>query len=484
MSAVFWSTRGEFAINSREVKDSGKGAITTNRFPHSPLKLSEISDDFFASSLGMSTLATATQYASAVPVLFNTRAIKITDLWNGAGVKPSPRYKIEAQDGLIFHANKIVNITGLGDPHVPVKDPASRELILKSFAQTNREGTLLGRITNSDDFLSIVGNRKRLGLTFVTESKAKTYVVIAPGDGGKIAVEKLLSPDFSPDLKIVWIAQKSVTPEAFREATFFRYHGISEEIGKRIETIPDYATRFVPLPDGRIQVFADGIAQSAIGDHVILATGYKNNFSSLLRDVIGASSVTAENVTSKVREIGDVTNVGTRLKIENAPEQDIYAGGVAAVPLASEAELNKSITQNPVSIENLGPRTSALAKALVTGTHSEMVLKQGHQLVSVSLDAIGSANRNRIAISRLRSRIEVSRLLRKYDLQAKQFTLRVNEQKLTVEGLTEESARKLLADLQSDLGLLHTLATAARGGELRLTVPAAEGRADVENIAY
>ncbi|MBO9666498.1 MAG: hypothetical protein J7501_06750 [Bdellovibrio sp.] len=487
-----WSTmEGEFKINSPELRDQTQGLRSANRFPFSPLKMNALTANEFANSRDMSTLATGTQYSSDVPVLFGHRVTAITDLWKDAATGAGYHYKVELSSGLIFETNKIIDATGLGDLKLTFKDEASRSLVMNEVKNIRRDEDEMSGIMTSDDFLRVTRNRRLNKKNFVSETENMNFVVIAPGDGGKIAVEKILSEDFAASANITWIAQKAETPDAFRASYFRRYHTvIPDQIGQRIHPIPEYAARIERLDNGTYNVITDsGVVVNS--PHVIIATGYENHFTKLLTGMSSNESpLSSQQIFAPVTANGRPTAIGVRMVNGAGVPQNIYRVGVAAGSLATPEELKVAITHNPVAVEVLGPRTAAMAQLLVPGHAASIILRGSPKTSYQTQMAISSGSvisNEPVAAQRIEFSLELARVLRKVDIQAEKFSMEFHKEsadqiELVVSGLEGRSASKLAVLLRNNAKLTSLLQTIAKEST-KVTVPVSQQRADVENMS-
>lgn len=507
ISSVFGNLQRTFRINSPE--PSGQSA---NQFPNSPLAMKDLTSDLFPNSLHMSTLATATQYAAGVPTLFKQKVVSVTDLKGHPQAKA--RYMIQTDRGLKAYANKLVIATGLGTTTLPIKDVASLEMLKKEMAQTHPETGRLGRVMTVDDFLTIVSSGIRNKKDFYRETDGKVFAVIGQGDGGKIAIEAITNtcpsiceaakatgrPVFADTLKVTWVGQRAQTPAEYRDSTWERYYDIAEQFGTKIRPIPDYASSVRKLPDGRYEIFCEKTNTLVIADYLVFATGYRHQYLETLAHLLGSRALSPQEfelrpITAQIMPTGPETVVGKRIGIVGAPvEQDIYVVGPAAGPLASEGELKTSITENPVSVEVLGPRTAAVAKMIVKP------LAGSSRSVTLTRDANGLV-RGRVVLPethlrlsagalRLVLKTDLVRALNQVGLAGESFTLRLGVNKgsastaqVSVSGLSPNSGRDLLALLQKNKNLLTTLGEILSAqGPIQISVPVHQGRVQGQNI--
>lgn len=423
VSSVFGPLRGTFRINSRE--EANRSA---NYYPSSPLAMRDLTKDMFATSLHMAILATAAQDTSNVPVLFNQKIVRLIDR---AGSGAAYRYLAITDTGLAIPANKIVFGTGLGQFRNPFKDRESTEIVESEIQNFDAFEQNLKGVMTGDQFLTIFGNRKRKSHDFQAETKGKMIVVVGPDDGGKIVNEALTSKLFSSDLKIGWVGQKASTGEGYRESTWFRYFDLGNYIGTTISPVPSHANWIKRLPDGRYQVYCGETDSLIVADHVILATGYKENYSPVVQTLITDGK---EHAISKVPvlpadpELAKAGAIGVQLAISGLPPQDIYVAGPAAGQLATESALKDSMTGNPVSVEVLGPRTALLARALVKDQSSDLSLNGTAETVSTIQNfeipqPTDDVMQEDLGEAELLARLEWTKVIRHANLNVSQLTV-------------------------------------------------------------
>lgn len=488
VSRVFGKMRGTFDLNSRELPDR-----STNRYPASPVAMKDLTPAEFVSSLSMAAMATSAQYSSAVPVLFNNKVVDVVDSWSLGDSREKPRYLVRTSAGLAIRANKVVYATGLGDPVVPLKDPASKAFLTEEMQKTDTRSAELNDVMNVDDFHAVVSRAKELGLDLGPKIKGKTHLVLGQGDGGKITIEEILKLD--PEAKIIWVGQKAKTPDEYKASTWERYFRIASKIGTQIQTVGDYASTVERRVDGRFVVTCEKIQAIVEGDMIYLATGYAKSYPQTLNNLKGPRSLESsqwatQKILSPLENGQERTAIGVRLMTNPTDRQDLFVVGPGAGQLATSKELEASVTENPVSIEVLGPRTAAMARRLVAqGADAVTTLYSSRYRVTEGRLNFGSSNdasKLSLAATELMFKVEFTRLLRRFDVEGRELDMRFRASNdgatavASVGGLKPESAQVLLRVIEADPEMRALLPVLLAQGELYVKLPLREGRALAE----
>lgn len=467
VSKVFGDLGGSFLINSRETSTE-----STNIFPGSPVVMKDFTSAMFPNSIHMGLLATVTQRTSSVPLLLGHKVTSIVDT-SIEGQAAQGRYRLTTEKGLIVYTDKVVLATGLGSPSSKVRDPGFQKLLAEGERLHTEAPEKIYPVMLVDTFLRTVTLKETGKIkTIQTDLKNKTVAVIGVGDGAKIGIEALLTK-FDPSLKILWLGQKATSPESYKETTWFRYHGLAPEIGKRIlGGFEGHVTAGKEMPSGQIELTYGEQNKTVLADYVINCTGYDNAVPPLLQNISGKpqkTKITLQDVEFAVPEIAaSETIIGKKVEVEGLPAQDIFVIGPAAGALASPKELNSSITQNPVAIENLAYRSRAMADYLF-----------GNQKPSAAILKAGNTLRTRrypvhneplllLDKSSLHSllKTEAHRVLRELQLPPKGLLLKAkihqNQLEVSVLGLSAESATRALKKIEEDKDLLSIITQNAR----------------------
>lgn len=364
VSKVFGDLAGSFRINSSERGDS-----SSNVFPGAPLQMKEFTTQKFPNSVHMGLLGSVAQRASQVAVLFNNTVLSIQDL-SSAGIKAPGRYLIITSQGLRVYANKIVLSTGLGAPSTKVLDPSFRTLLDKYTNEHQENPRKILPVMMVDSFLRTIAlNEQGPAVQALKEIKNKSIAVIGAGDGARIAVEAIMK-DMHPSVRVLWMGQKAQTPDQYKATTWERYHDIASEMGKRIQGgFIGHVSAGRVLSNGKIELTYGENQQQVGADYVINATGYDNVIPQLVSQLskpAEAQVLIYEPVQEKIPELTSrKTVIGKRLEVEDLPGQEIYVIGPAGGAFATAKELLMTYTENPVSIEVLGPRTRTMADFLL-----------------------------------------------------------------------------------------------------------------------
>ncbi|GEM_PF-3694573 len=476
ISKVFGDLGGSFLINSRETPTE-----STNIFPGSPVAMKDFTSAMFANSIHMGLLATVTQRTSSVPLLLGHKVTSIVDT-SLEGQPSQGRYRLTTEKGLTVYTDKVVLATGLGSPSSKVKDPGFQKLLAQSERLHLEAPEKLYPVMLVDTFLRTVTLKETGKIkTIETDLKNKTVAVIGVGDGAKIGIEALLTK-FDPTVKILWLGQKATSPESYKETTWFRYHGLAPEIGKRIlGGFEGHVTAGKATPTGQIELTYGEQNKTVLADYVINCTGYDNAVPPLLQNIPGKpqqAKITLQDVEFVVPEIAaSETIIGKKVEVEGLPAQDIFVIGPAAGALASPNELNSSITQNPVAIENLAYRSRAMADYLFGANKtSDSVLKTGNTLRTrrypvhdEPLLLLDKSSLHNLL------KTEAHRVLRELQLPPNGLLLKAkihqNQLEVSVLGLSAESATRALKKIEADKDLLGIITqNARRASEVSLAI--------------
>ncbi len=468
VSKVFGELGGSFRINSREAQHE-----STNVFPGSPVQMKDFTSAFFPNSIHMGLMATVTQRTSNVPLLLGHKVVSVVDT-RMTGEPAKARYKVITEQGLAVYTDKVVISTGLGAPSSRVKDASFDALLKQGEAVHQVAPEKLSPVMMVDSFLRTMTLKETNKIAKIDgDVKNKTIAVIGVGDGARIAIEAIVEK-MDPTVKVLWLGQKAQNVAEYRESTWFRYHGLAPEMGQRVlGGFAGYVTAGKQLPNGKIELTYGEQNQTVSADYVINATGYDNVVPSLVQSITGKTQkneVIYEDIKALRPEISTTeTIIGKRLKIEGLPVQDIYVIGPAGGAHASPAELNYSTTQNPVSVENLGPRSRAMADYLLVGLGLSVKnpLTSGYSLKSGFLKPQSGP----LLLLDKQSlyhvvKTEAHRALRPLGVPASGILLRVRHQGTSIEvsvlGLSAPSAQKALESVLKDSDLTALLEQAAR----------------------
>ena len=363
VSKVFGDLAGSFKINSSERENR-----SSNIFPGAPLQMKDLTTQMFPNSVHIGLLGSVAQRASQVPVLFNNTVLSIQDL-KSAGEKAPGRYLITTSQGLKIYADKVVLSTGLGTPSTKVLDPSFQSVLNKYTDEHRKNPRKILPVMMVDSFLRTIAlNEFGPKVSALKEIKNKSIAVIGAGDGARIAVEAIIK-EMHPSVRVLWMGQKAETPEQYKATTWERYYGIAPEMGKRIQGgFVGHVSAGRVLESGKIEL-TYGEGKQVQADYVINATGYDSVIPQLvskLSKAVENPELSFESVQEKIPELTSPTTViGKRLEVADLAGQEIYIIGPAGGPFATPKELLMTATENPVSIEVLGPRTRTMADYLL-----------------------------------------------------------------------------------------------------------------------
>ncbi len=471
VSKVFGDLAGSFRINSSERKGQ-----SLNVFPGSPLEMQDLTQQTFPNSVHMGLMGSAAQRASHVPVLLENKVTSIEDT-RLTHQKAPGRYIVKTSQGITVFTDKIVLSTGLGEPSTRIPDENFQKIMRASTEQHLKDPRQLLPVMMVDSFLRLVALNEGPGkINYTSKVKNKTIAVIGAGDGARIAVEALVQK-FDPTLKILWLGQTAKTPDEYRATTWSRYFGIADEMGNRIQGgFVGHVKSGRQLTDGSVELIY-GDNQKVTSDYVINATGYDNVIPALVSQLTGhvlPAKVDYRSVTGAVPEVtSDLTVIGKQIEIASIPEQDIFVIGPAGGAFASPEELLRSATENPVSVEVLGPRSKAMADFVlqnVAAPQQIRIAKVDGSLNSQRVEVPNGKARLNVDLKALENlaKIEIIESLREFKIADGTLLLQVkstgsaSQIVLSVANLSQKNSILILQKIKSQPGLLNLLQKIAK----------------------
>ena len=493
VSNVFGKMDGTFRINS---------PAQANTFPGSPIQQKDIASKPYATSLDLGTLATTAAYSSRADILFENPVVAITDMHWAQSKNDSPRYRVQTATGVVVYANELVLAPGLGKVSFPFKDAATIDLVEKAFAKNLESPNEYQPIMTVDTFLGMVKNNvvgareQKAKFSLEAETHGKSIAVIGSGDGGKIAVEALTNRGpipgnlnssgkkvFADDLTVHWVGQSAKTPTEYKNSTWKRYFPIAKDIGGKIQTYDGYLQTIRQLPNGRFEIiYGDGARLEV--DNIILATGYKNLVPSLMSNLNG-ELIEAANITMEP-VVRNGTAIGSRVVVKDGPQQDVYVIGPGAGPIKTKEELSASRTGNPVSVENLGPGSSAMVEVATKPAQRLINLGAAQSTFAYSLNQINvKANAsNDIDVLTVATKLELHRSLIGMSSN-ENITVGVTyKNDLSISGLDKASADLVYGKISANQELVSALKKIAQKTlGFKVQVPATEGVLRVDQAA-
>lgn len=467
VSKVFGDLAGSFRINSSERENR-----SSNVFPGSPLQMKDFTTQTFPNSVHMGLMGSVAQRASQVPVLLNNTVLAIQDL-KSAGEQGPGRYLITTSQGLTIYADKVVLSTGLGTPSTKVLDPSFQTLLSKYTNEHREDPRKILPVMMVDSFLRTIAlNEVGPAVRALKEIKNKSIAVIGAGDGARIAVEAIIK-DMHPSVRVLWLGQKAETPEQYKATTWERYYDIAPEMGKRIQGgFIGHVSAGRLLENGKVEL-TYGEGKQVNADYVINATGYDNvipHLVSQLSKPAESQVLVYEPIQEKIPELTSRTTViGKRLEVEDLPGQEIYIIGPAGGPFATPKELLMTATENPVSIEVLGPRTRTMADYLLEKVPAQekqrrILNSDKPSLQSFQLkvpEKVLALNVTPDSLQNL-AKVELTAALREFKFNQGHLTLQVAKSKndeitVSVLNLSSPGAKMVGERLQTELKLLVIL---------------------------
>jgi uncharacterized small protein (DUF1192 family) len=508
---VFHSIKG-FDINTKELLTrSGNG------FPASPVQLKDFNftDELFASAEGLGQLTQATYQYADVDMIFRNPVVK----WSK---EPRPgawpgMYKVETGTGVTVYTNSGLVGTGFGSPIHRLTDAGSvaiwnkHESLIRSTNFATNAGFAPG-VQSVDNFLTVAQRDVQLGRNSMARYRGKKVMVIGGGDGGNIAVEgttglnRQLNPTGADTgVETIWLNQKHKTGNEFRNS-------LSERLKPRYERIADAFDdgRVIPV-DGRIvriEEFTRGretkfrvfysdqagkaVTEPIVVDHLVFATGYTNNHSSvspIFAGMVGqgnrSDDLLFRHLDGRVdeftpyREFRTTQPITARLEVSGVPENVFMTGQVANTPI-TDAQW-----EIPVGgfIDILGPRSAAtgtlLAHSLAPQRLSRFeVIRQltpasGTHLQYIPLRVRNAPNPQitNLIVADVDTKIELGKVLRNFkSAPHAQFKMVITEGSVRIDGLAKTSADEIIASIRENQPLMESLAHHFRLGRKELEI--------------
>jgi hypothetical protein len=313
----------------------------------SPVQVEDLNADPYPTAADIGDAAAIGLYAAArkgTPILVNTAVAGIEEVNGKRG-----RYRVTMRDntsGETMHVftNQIIDATGLGQPSVPLKDPASRSYIDEQTARLkalsaralpdqgvmHSEDMLRATVDAPDDHILDIVRKSEGDITIVgwgDSSKTPLLRIREVAEQAGVSMRELLGTR-----KIVWIGPKS--HEDIENGLWGPYAGLK----------PYFDEGLVEVQPGRLETISavEGANQSALtvrkkdgsvtrlqSGRVILAMGMKSASESFLRKL--APQLAPE---MKVPVHGDDpafedSALCTQLHVDGK-EHDIYFVGMAS----------------------------------------------------------------------------------------------------------------------------------------------------------
>lgn len=397
-----------FVVNTEEgPRASG------NEFPGSPLQARDFNPNqfrFVDSSVFGQTTAAAHQYADS-DIVFNTRVLGVA-LESTPGAWPAP-YKtiveITLPDGTktlrSVYSRATLAATGMGRPDMKIAHAPTRELIETEKAATqsalddpNRAKSHAPGIQSVDAMLRLAADDTSAGRDMMERYGGGSFAVIGPGHGGAIGVEALAGLNQAPitnhqahDNKIIWIGQKASSGQAYGEShpddkKRYRYDRVGKLIDdKRIATQPGYLVSIEKVKEGEKERYkltyspfrdGSGVSDSVTVDHVVVATGYRNEVMGLFQGLSDEGSPGLSTVHGNRADFTDnpalahETALGSQVTTKNADGSEkkhpIYILGEASTKAQGGMAVTKDESKAATggSLDVLGSRSAALGRQL------------------------------------------------------------------------------------------------------------------------
>lgn len=501
-----------FDINTPEfIGNSG------NTFPSSPVQLKDfnIADASFASAEDLGHLTVTTYKSSNADMIFNNRVVS----WYKEphpGAWPA-KYKITTSNGVSVYTNSGIVGTGFGPPITRLKDADSIALVTKyekEMAAINlaADAKYAPKATSVDEFLTVATKDSQAGRNAMARYKGKKVLVIGSGDGGNIAVEataglnKALNPNnLDTGIETIWLGQDYATGKEFLESLStrknLRYSRIAEAMDSgKVKSVNGYLARveeFVTeAGEKKFKAFytlKDGtpVGDPVIVDHLVFATGYPNNHSTMapVFKSIG-SEVSFEPVKGSVanytryEEFKGTSEITKQLTI-NGQQEDVWAVGTFA-----KTEITDADWKVPTGgfLDITAPRAAATGE-LVAQKLTPQKLSKAQVKALLQVDEAGKVQfikrplrpKSKLpAISNTRvadihTQIEISRSLRGFKtVPHKTFSVSVTKGKkgmyvFNVSGLEKKSVEEVLKALTNNASLTHGLDAQFALGRTKVT---------------
>jgi hypothetical protein len=384
-----------FRINSPEF-----ASASSNEIPSALVQLKEFQAGAgIVEASDLALVGLINLYASGAKVLLATSVTSIRPSGSGASVT------IQAnQRDIVVRADSVGIATGAGGPSFKhFTDPTVRTTVETETARTSKSTALSNGVYWYADFLRIWSQRATaLGAQVSSEVAGKDVIIVGPGHSGFISAEPFMGEISAPNdggivprsaksvqlvgIKVSSVAEftQSITPKSgtpeFKQSIINRY--LSRGIGAAIE---DGYIRFVGGRVNRVEKLANGRTRLTTadgkvmeGDIIILSTGHQvqTEMEALLgqRQVFQPPQGTGQYLEVQygaVQRAGSgqptqIEAVSRRLQTMDAagntrPTRIVVFGAAADLPKEPQA-LAQTITGNPVSINYLAPKDTAVAR--------------------------------------------------------------------------------------------------------------------------
>lgn len=357
LGRVFSQSGPLFRINSPEL-----GSMSANILPGAPLQLADLTSARFANADTLGSVVVMNHYASGAVPLLKEKVVEVRPSAGGAVVRTS--------SGLELKARAVVLATGLGQPNLPCGDPATQQLVHgEAWKPVGLEQA--PSLEFFDAALRRAAAVVRAGGDPLAPYRGKSLAVVGAGDAGNVWVELLAGAaprsaygtgEVGVDGPIHWVRQQATDHASFVARTKKRYHKPFEALWA--------AGRFQPHPErlgtvaragDRYRVRLEG-GGSLVVDHVLFCTGYRSIVPQLVQPFGVGSEF--QPYRGPAEGIGPSTALAKRLQTSRGPAP-VWVIGAGAAPLATDDELDRSLTHNAVSINVLAPRSAGFAVRLV-----------------------------------------------------------------------------------------------------------------------
>lgn len=375
-----------FFINTVEREN-----LSQHPFPGTRLRMDHLTDRLYVSSQQLGSYIQAVQYSSGIPVLFNTRVVKIEPQTDGSS-------RVYMNDGSVVHAKKVLLGTGLGEQSTKVKNEAFNNRL-----KTDLSNTASGQLQKQGSFSSesFLEQIKMHDLRGQNMPLSKNLVLIGNGDGARIALEGLLALNVKlpAGFKVIWVGNGAKTAEEYvaglgnqeRYAPMVKKlfeQGLIEGIDGRCQDVIVKADGQFIVKSAKISEAGETISESSFETATVIdSTGYTNMAVNLVEGY-GQKKELAD-VRGSMNDFGLTDTVlGRQLMIGEKPA-DIFLIGPSAGNLVTPEELKSLPARNPVAMYNNVPRTAYLVAQMFKAKVSFSVgVRERIKTSTLSLDEI------------------------------------------------------------------------------------------------
>jgi hypothetical protein len=511
-----------FDINTPELPlNSG------NTFPGSSVQLRDFNftDKMYATAEDLGHLSQATYMQADSDLIFRNAVVK----WSK---EPTPgawpaKYKVETSNGVVVYTNAGVAGTGFGTPITRLNDPASLKIVQKyekelQLLDLEKSTKYAPKISSVDDFLTLAAKDTKNGLSGMERYRGKKVLVVGPGDGGNIAVEatagihRPLNPSkAATEVQTIWLGQEAKTGKEFLQSLNDRKTPRYSEIAGamddgRVKSVNGYLTRIEEVTDEsgvvRFKAYYTTKEGVLIGaplevDHIVFATGYTNNQSTLVplfKDMSRKLSPDGKGITfepvkghvseyTRYRAFKDETIVTRQLNV-NGSAEDVYVVGQAGhiqipdeawdVPTGGFIDIlaPKSAATGRMVAQKLTPQSLSKTqmKKLLTPSQEEGVIhvyKLKQRPDSPQRPIISNP-----IVADIDTKVALGKNLRKFSGKPNtSFKIEIYDNPkggyiYEVHGLDQQSAQSIVQKLGEDPALSHSLNGQFRMGKNKIQI--------------